>query len=191
MSGPEPRPPPLARRDWVVAALAVLAEGGVSAVKVDRLAGRMKVSRGSFYWHFKARADLLAAMLDFWENELTGALIERADGLPDPATRLRSVAAEALQRRSFGLDVDRVEEALRSWATQDAAAGARMREVDRVRVDYLERELVALGQPRGQAARRARLLYLALIGLFGARGYNPDLADDAAYAELVDMIVAG
>ncbi len=96
MAGSPPTTPQLSRRDWVVAALAALSQGGVAAVKVDRLATRLKVTRGSFYWHFKAHADLLGAMLDFWENELTGDLIGQAAGLPDPAARLRSVAAQAV-----------------------------------------------------------------------------------------------
>ncbi|UVC11516.1 TetR/AcrR family transcriptional regulator [Rhizobium sp. TH2] len=181
---------PLSRRDWIVAAFAALQQGGVSDVKVDRIADRLHVTRGSFYWHFKSRADLLSAMQAFWENEMTGDLIKQASTLPDASARLRSVAADALEWRSFGLDVHRVEEALRAWAAHDAAAARCMLEVDRVRIGYIEGELIELGQPREKALRRARLLYFSLIGLFIARGYNAELADDAAYAELVELVIA-
>lgn len=167
-----------------------LAEGGLAAVKVDRLAQQLKITRGSFYWHFKSRDELLEAMLDFWENELTGELIQHASELPDPASRLRAVAAEAIERESHGLPVERVEESLRSWASQDERAARRMHQIDHVRVDYIAHELEALGYAGERARRLARVLYLALIGLFAARGYNPALADNQAYADLVELVVA-
>lgn len=180
----------LSRADWVIAALEALAGGGVAAVKVDTLATRLSVSRGSFYWHFKARDDLLAAMLDFWEDELTGALIARAAQSDDPALRLRSVVSEAAARDAHGLNIDQVEEALRLWARQDASAAARMRKVDADRVDYVRRELQALGHPEDEALGRAKALYMALIGLSTARSYNADLADEAACRRLVELVIA-
>jgi AcrR family transcriptional regulator len=182
---------PLSRTDWVIAALEALAEGGVATVKVDTLATRLSVSRGSFYWHFKARDDLLAAMLDFWENELTGALIARAAQSDDPASRLRSVVSEAVARHAHGLNIDQVEEALRLWARQDASAADRMRKVDTDRVDYVRCELRALGHPEGEALTRAKALYMALIGLSTARSYNAELADEAACRQLVEFVIAG
>lgn len=179
----------LSRSDWVIAALLALAEGGLATVKVDRLAVRLGVSRGSFYWHFKAYDDLLAAMLDFWENELTGELIARAARFDDPGSRLRSVASEAALRDSHGLNVDRIEEAFRLWARQDPAAADRMRKVDETRVDYVRHELMALGHAEGEALMRAKALYMALIGLSAARSYNPDLADEAACKQLVELII--
>ena len=43
------REPDKTRDDWISAALAALAEGGIEAVKVERLAARLGVSKGSFY----------------------------------------------------------------------------------------------------------------------------------------------
>ena len=51
--------PPLARKDWIDAAIVMLAEDNVEALRVDTLAERLGVTKGSFYWHFKGREDLL------------------------------------------------------------------------------------------------------------------------------------
>ena len=45
----------LAREDWVDAALAAIAEGGVAAVAVEPIAARLGTTKGSFYWHFHDR----------------------------------------------------------------------------------------------------------------------------------------
>ena len=45
----------LDRADWIHAGFAMLAAGGIDAVRVERLAAVLKVTKGSFYWHFRDR----------------------------------------------------------------------------------------------------------------------------------------
>src|SRR5579863_5677371 len=61
----------LGREDWIAAARAELIAAGVNAVKVGRLARRLRVTRGSFYWHFKSHEDLLHELLRSWEKTNT------------------------------------------------------------------------------------------------------------------------
>ena len=60
------KPRQLSREDWTEAARKQLVAAGIEEVKVDRLARKMKVTRGSFYWHFKNRKDLLDSVLRVW-----------------------------------------------------------------------------------------------------------------------------
>ena len=59
----------LAREDWLRAARLALLHGGPGAVRVEKLARDLKVTKGSFYWHFRDRGDLLEALLREWEEE--------------------------------------------------------------------------------------------------------------------------
>jgi AcrR family transcriptional regulator len=73
---PDPRAPhPLDRRGHARA----LAAGGPDAVRVDRLAQTLHVTRGGFYWHFEDRAALLDAILDAWERRSTDEVLERVE----------------------------------------------------------------------------------------------------------------
>lgn len=186
---PETRTQDLTRHDWLVAAVAALAEGGIEAVKVERLAKTLGVSKGSFYWHFKDRPHLLAAILDFWAADFTQQLIDNAAGLETPKERLRHLAREALSETAFGIDSARAEAAMQAWAATDPHAATRLRAVDAARVGHLEKELLNTGLVPGKARSGAKMLYLALLGLYAARGYNQDLADDDAYLALVDMVL--
>ena len=87
----------LAPRDWVIAGLTALADGGIDAVRVERLAKVLGTTKGSFYWHFADRPALLEAMLVLWEQEGTTDLIANVSDLDDPAERLRRITAEALK----------------------------------------------------------------------------------------------
>lgn len=178
------------RQDWLIAAVAALAAGGVEAVKVERIAKTLGVSKGSFYWHFKDRSELLSAILDLWDSDFTQQLIDNAAGLPTPGERLRHLAREALAKTIYGIDSARTEAAVQSWAATDASVAERLRIVDAARVAYLERELSQSGLSAAKARAMAKILYLALLGLYAARGYNPDLADDDAFMGLVDLVLA-
>ena len=69
----------LSRDDWLAAALEVLYDEGVGNVSIVRIARDLGVTRGSFYWHFKDRHDLLRSLLDFWVHSQTEAILEKVD----------------------------------------------------------------------------------------------------------------
>lgn len=87
----------LTRMDWILAATAALGQSGVDSVRVEALARRLKTSKGSFYWHFKDRPDLLEAVLALWEAEGTSDVIAMAADLPTPRERLVAVMEEAIR----------------------------------------------------------------------------------------------
>ncbi len=177
-------------QDWILAAFAALANGSIEAVRIEKLARGLNTSKGSFYWHFKDRPSLLAAMLDFWETEGTDLVISSARGLGDPAERLRAVAESALVTTEQGIDVARTEAALRAWAAEDVVAGTRIARVDERRVNYLSEILAAMGYDGTTADLLGNGIYLALIGLYDARRYPSPLAKDRAFMALVESIVA-
>jgi len=180
----------LSRHDWVLAALAAMAEGGVEAVKVERLARTLGVSKGSFYWHFKDRPALLSAVLDLWDGDFTRELIGHAAHLPTPAERLREVARQALVATMHGVDSARAEAAVQAWATTDSTAAARLAGVEAVRIGYIAAELTAAGMKPDKAKLMGKALYMALLGLYAARGHNAALADDAAFLALAEIVLA-
>ena len=53
------------RKEWLRTARLALLRGGPDEVRVERLARDLRVTKGSFYWHFKDREELLAKL---WEN---------------------------------------------------------------------------------------------------------------------------
>src|SRR5688572_31801060 len=57
---------PLGRDAWLGAARDALIEEGTAGVEVNKLAKRLDVTRGGFYWFFESREQLLDALLDMW-----------------------------------------------------------------------------------------------------------------------------
>jgi len=148
------------RDEWIRAGLRRLAHHAVDGVRVEVLAKDLGVTKGSFYWHFRDRAELLAAMLEAWAATATEAVIEKAEAAgADPRARLERLTGIAAE----GFDAD-LESALHDWGRQDAAVGRALAEVDRRRMDYLRQLLRESGFAPAEAEARAFLLYAAVLG---------------------------
>lgn len=181
-SSPAPR---LTAADWLSAALEVLGEGGVAAVRVEPLAERLAVSKGSFYWHFADRQALLDGLTAHWKQVATEAVIAHIEreGLVGRA-RL-----ERLLDISLGSRADRVEGAIRAWSSHDPQVAAVVTEVDAARERFVAKELEKLGIGRAASRRRARTLYLALIGEFARCANGAPPSDRAVFRELLGLLL--
>lgn len=142
---------------WIDAALAGLASHGVDGVRVEVLAKRLGVTKGSFYWHFKDRDALLAMTLERWRRRATLALIERTDR-GAPAERLRQILQLPFRGRRAAQAAS-VELAVRLWGRGDPRAQATLEEVDELRLRYISQVFVEAGAPADEARARAILTY--------------------------------
>src|SRR6266571_6104260 len=104
--------------DWMRAARLALLHSGPDGVRVEPLARALGVTKGSFYWHFRDRADLLEALLVEWEEETS--LLTEALGQAHPRAQLPAIVAELARRN---LSSERGESpsdaALFAWAATD------------------------------------------------------------------------
>lgn len=148
------------RAQWVSAGLEALRKGGVAAVRVERLAGGVGVTKGSFYHHFRDRGALLEALLDYWSREMTDAEFERIQTLRGGLTaRLLALAEDVLEK-----GMGRYDPAIRAWARHDRKVAAAVAQVDRRRVKALAGFFEEGGFGAAEARIRARTFYTFLLG---------------------------
>jgi AcrR family transcriptional regulator len=155
--------PALGRDAWIEAGLHALSEGGVEAVRVEALARTLGVTKGSFYWHFTDRRELLLAMAEQWELASTTSVIAAVEA------RGGTGAARLLRLISLcfrGGEIDRLESALRRWGSSDEGVRPVLARIDATRLEYVAGLLVEHGLPLATARARSRLLYLTMIGEF-------------------------
>jgi AcrR family transcriptional regulator len=183
-----PARPRLTPGDWVAAALAAIAEGGLAAVAIEPLAARLHATKGSFYWHFANREALLAAALARWEEQTTTEVAARARAAaPDPAGQLRLLITEVARIA----ETDRVGLALAASAAQPAVA-ATLDRVSRRRLAILVTLFGELGLPPATARRRALLAYSAYLGHAQLSHTTPGLLPrgPAARHSYLDEVIA-
>ncbi|MCA1456348.1 TetR/AcrR family transcriptional regulator [Bradyrhizobium sp. BRP22] len=171
----------LSANDWVDQGLKALAKRGFTALKADPLAKEMGVSRGSFYWHFTDIAAYHAAVLKHWREIAAERIIVDVE-----ATGAGSGALAVLLRRVFSEKLA-LENAVRSWASVDAAARAAVQAIDQRRLDYVEGLLKRAGVANDVARARAQILYWAFLGHALTEQPLPKAKQQAIIDELLRM----
>ena len=149
----------LTRDHWAAAGLAAMVEGGPDAVRVEAVAARLGTTKGSAYWHFADRADLLRAVLDLWVAKHTVAIRDRveADG-GTPRERLKRLL-EIVSKAAENSPAD-----LLLVASADPDVRAAVVKATQLRVGYVEQLIRADGTPGPEARSRAVLAYAAYLG---------------------------
>ena len=147
---------------WVDAAYELLIASGISAVKIVPLAKKLKTSRTSFYWLFKDREEVLAALLDRWERQNTQAVVEQAGKYASSIVEATLNVFDCWFDQSV-FDSE-FEYAIRSWSLQDRAVAERVSQADLVRLQALKNMFIRYGYDALEADTRARTVYLIQIG---------------------------
>ena len=166
----------LSRDDWRDQAFWAVVAGGFENVKVLTIAEKLKVTRGSFYWHFSDHADLIRSLLLRWKLQQT-ALDQKLDSQRsgNPVKDLEDVVDAAFSQAGATLENLRFEQALRSLSHQNSEAAQMLVEIDTERMKLFESKFMAIVKDVKKARDLSALLYLAIVGSYQAlsRPVNP------------------
>jgi len=130
---------------------------------VERLAKALGATKGSFYWHFRDRSELEAAILDVWDERTTAALLDQAAGQEPGEVRLRKLARLVTDAAEPG-QLFETERAVRAWAAFDPSVAKRVGAVDSQRLVGVSALFRACGFGRAEADLRARIFAYYVAG---------------------------
>jgi AcrR family transcriptional regulator len=143
--------------DWLSAAFRRFADQGIESVRVEVLARDLAVSKGSFYWHFRDRSELLDRMLARWEGDELEWIEPEGDA--GAATRwARFVAKTADPERM------RSEVALRDWARRDSRVASRVAALERKKAALIANVLRDVGFTSSSADAWSEIVLLVCLG---------------------------
>ena len=158
----------LTREDWIDGAWEMLGESGVDGVRVEPLARRLGVTKGSFYWHFKERQELIDALLDRWFMAWDSQLTPNFDTVADPAERIWALFESVIGRVTRGQTVS-----LRMLSHTDADVARRIEERDSQRLLFLMDRLKEIGFTEEEARVRGQGYQVLMTGEYLRSGGQP------------------
>jgi AcrR family transcriptional regulator len=180
------------RSRWLDEGLAVLASEGIAGLRIDKLAARLDVTKGSFHHHFAGIADYQRALLEYYEEQVRAALgraIEEGSGAGTRRTlewlTARVAGGAGGSAAAAGSDGPggtagsirrpQLDAAVRAWAHGDPVAHATQARIDAAAVAALQ----AAWRPAVEtdAAARTAALVPYLISL-GAAAMVPPVEGD-------------
>lgn len=148
----------ISKEDWILAALDQLAQKGIEQVRVEPLAQTLKITKGSFYHHFKNRSDLHIQMLHYWENRQIGFLNQlKANHYANPREQLKSLFLFILEK-----DVKH-DIAVRHWSVSHSEVRKCINNIDTLRLEYCKSIFEKLGYSGLDSIVRAELVYYSQV----------------------------
>lgn len=131
--------------DWIQAGYAILAAEGIKALKIDRLCGRLGVTKGSFCWHFDGMPSYRTTLVES-SGELRDEDRRHIDhmGAIPARERLSVMMTSLVSPRHWTL-----ERAMRKWARSDDSVAASVRAADRRLLRAVRQALPGLRPPPG------------------------------------------
>ncbi len=156
----------LSQLDWIQAGFRALTRDGHQAIKAEVIARELKVSKGSFYWHFDNLPTFKNAMLEHWvELGTESIMIENAESDANPSEQLRLLVDTITADINAPYGGLLAEAAIRDWARFDSKVSQLVSRVDQSRLDYLATLFRRAGGSASTSRQFAILIYGALIGL--------------------------
>jgi AcrR family transcriptional regulator len=178
----------LGKDDWIKAAKAILIRQGIAEVKIEKIAARLKVTIGSFYWHFAGRPDLHEAIIADWLATNTKPLelaVQHAG--PDPRHQYLAFFGVWVLERNFDPAYDN---AVRMWSRTSPSVAVIVAKVEAERIEILHGIFRRFGYAEAEAAMRARVTYYHQVGYY-ALNIREATADRIALAPDYAKILTG
>jgi AcrR family transcriptional regulator len=152
----------LSPEDWIDALIAGLLEEGPKGTRITRLARRLGVTPGSFYWHFRDRDFLRDKALEHWRTRMLRGATAALQLSTRPADRLRALPDFLVDRGLPDLDA-----AMRAWAIDDGRVAEAVAKADEMRKRMLTELLEGAGVHPEDAALRAQVFFWSFLGSAG------------------------
>ncbi|MEW6734896.1 MAG: TetR/AcrR family transcriptional regulator [Acidobacteriota bacterium] len=154
----------LSREDWLRAARLALLKGGPAAVRIEKIARDLKITKGSFYWHFKDREELFEALLHEWEEEKS--LLVNVISKNNLAEAMSSLFNELQQRVILSERGEWPSDAaIFAWASVSPKVAKRVNKEEQRRIELLKQ---LIGVPE-----LAEYIYMAYLGFILRRRRVP------------------
>ncbi|MAU12028.1 MAG: hypothetical protein CL607_19555 [Anaerolineaceae bacterium] len=155
------------REDWLKEGVRILAEMGPVALTIDLLLQRLRMTKGSFYYHFRSYEGYVRALLTHIEQHEIALMGQVTGESDDPRQQIEAVLGWLLNHNPA------LEAALRTWSHIDDHASATQNHIDRERLFDLT---TLCGQYLGDGPAGQGMANLLLAMLIARQQASPPLA---------------
>lgn len=155
--------------DWLEFALAILIKKGPDSLKITPLCELKGVTKGSFYHHFKNRAEFINTLMLHWYQKMTLDFIAQANTQESPLERLQKLD-QVIASHNIEAEIH-----IRAWALKEQSIAEHLEKINQQRQDYLAGCYIELGMEEAQAKDIALIAYANFLGI---QQIQPKLAID-------------
>lgn len=169
---------------WIEKGLETLRVKGYSELSIVKLAKKLGVTRGSFYYHFKSLNELIDAMIANWEEVIVNQGFEKTlTNTADPESEFKNLIDYVTQLS------DRLDLVFRQWAPSNEHVKAHMERLDIKRLGRLTELFQRLAKDEEKGRILAKLAYYAYIGNLHTYPNSSAHAQHQAAHDMLEVIL--
>ncbi|MGI9514554.1 MAG: TetR/AcrR family transcriptional regulator [Anderseniella sp.] len=147
----------LSKNDWLALGIEVLSNEGDAELRIDKLCRKLGVTKGSFYAHFRNRAEFVSEFIAYWAQVDTDSIVVEINKHQDKPAEERLLR---LMRLVDGLGRASHDIPVRAWATHDATVAEGVKAVDLQRFEYVRQLFQEMGFRDAELDMRTRLFVI-------------------------------
>lgn len=147
------------KTQWLIIGLQIIENEGVHKITIENLCNLLKITKGAFYHHFKNIDGYIDALMAFWVKESTLKFIENVEDLSTVKEKLYTLSQMSASSKY------KCEGKIRGWSYTNNIVQQYVKQVDKLRLDYLSKLFQDCGYDIEYSYKRAIIQYGLLIGL--------------------------
>jgi len=159
---------------WLDLGLETLRENGTTGLRIDRLAGRLGVTKGSFYAHFSSKNDYLTALCEHWQHQAMPMGVDRFFEAPGTLADKLLTLCTFVERSERA----RYDSAMREMAKVNDCSEEAVAAVARARLAFSFEVFRRAGFQEDEARARGCLLYGWLLASVVIQGGLSDNVEE-------------
>ncbi len=162
------------REEWLELGLEALREGGTEAIRIDGLAKRLEVTKGSFYAHFPSKDEYLTAICEYWREQAMPMSVDRFFEVPGTLPE----KLHTLSKYVESSERSRYDAAIRELGKVNACAAEAIQAVGQARLEWSFEVFRRAGFEEAEARARGHLLSGWLLASVLIQGELPAEVQD-------------
>ena len=123
----------LSQEAWLSLTLETLAKEGKALIEIDYLAGKLGVTKGSFYAHFKDKKHFIHEVAKFWADTSTLPAIESLAESQNTGEEKLLFLMQFIREN----ELEKYDIVMRAWAMDEPLVAKEVERVDLMRYDFV------------------------------------------------------
>ena len=150
----------LNKEKWLQTGLDILNKTSYTDIKIEYLCKRLKVTKGSFYHHFKNVNDYYGKLFEYLFNNERIDLNQFIEDIPTPKGRLNYINQQIIK------NISKEKVSIRAWGSHNKEVKQQLDEVDVTRIEYFNKLYLDIGLDPKKASIMAKLNFALLVGIY-------------------------
>ena len=131
----------LSQEAWLTLALETLAKDGKALVEIDYLAGKLGVTKGSFYAHFRDKKHFVHEVAKYWADTSTLPAIESLVNSKNTGEEKLLSLMQIIREN----ELERYDIVMRAWALDEPLVAQEVERVDLMRYEFVKSLFLEMG----------------------------------------------